>query len=171
MVPQDPHHLGVPSVVWKTISETRYVQRKPCTYLAPSLPLSPKGLNQASTWASSPRTTTDCVQNDFWANGMFGANRAPILYRHNHYLQTDWNKIPPDPRHIVVLSGVSIMIFEPLVRSMQTVHLFCIKITTISKWTEPSFHLSLVTPSGVSEMIFEPMRCLAQTVHPSCTDT
>jgi hypothetical protein len=63
------------------------------------------------------------------------------------------------------------MIFEPLVRSMQTVHLSCIKITTISKWTEPSFHLSLVTPSGVSEMIFEPMRCLAQTVHPSCTDT
>ena len=35
-----------------------------------------------STWASSPRSTIGCIQNDFWANGMFGANRAPVLHRH-----------------------------------------------------------------------------------------
>jgi hypothetical protein len=129
----------------KRFLSLRFIQHKSCTYLTRRLPLSPKGLNWGSTWASSPRTTIDCVQNDFWANGMFGANRAPILYRHKHYLQPDRNKIPPDPRHIIVPSGVSNTIFEPLVRSIQTVHLCCVKITTLSKRTKPSFHLSIVT--------------------------
>jgi hypothetical protein len=31
-------------------------------------------LNQASTWALSPRSTIGCVQNDFWAYGMFSTN-------------------------------------------------------------------------------------------------
>jgi hypothetical protein len=50
-----------------------------------------------------------------WAYGMFGANRAPILHRHRHSLQTDQNKIPHDPRHLGVLSGASKTIFEPMV--------------------------------------------------------
>jgi hypothetical protein len=32
-----------------------------------------------------------------------------------------------------------------MVHSAQTVHLSCVKISTISKWTKTSFHLSLVT--------------------------
>jgi hypothetical protein len=59
-----------------------------------------------------------------------------------------------------------------MVRSTQTVHLFCIKICSISKWTELSlvpYHLGV--PSGASKMIFEPMIRLAQTVHLSCTYT
>jgi hypothetical protein len=75
---------------------------------------------------------------------MFGANRAPILYWNKHCLQIEWNVFPPDPRHIVVPSDVSNMIFEPLVHSVQTMHLFFIKITTISKRTKTSFHLSLM---------------------------
>jgi hypothetical protein len=167
-----------------------YVWRKPCTYLASRLPLSPNGVNRASTWASSPWSTTGCVQNNFWAYGIFGGNRALILRQDYHYLQTDWTdlalefvtkqyhrvcpkrflsqwyvwrkpctylaltltlspngpkKIPQDPHHLVVPSGVSKMIFEPLVRSVQTVHLSCVKITTTSKQTNLSFHLSLVT--------------------------
>jgi hypothetical protein len=59
-----------------------YVWRKPCTYLASRLPLSPNGLNRACTWVSSPRSTTGWVQNDFRANGMFGANCAPMLHWH-----------------------------------------------------------------------------------------
>jgi hypothetical protein len=35
--------------------------------------------------------------------------------------------------------------FKHMVRSTQTVHLFCIKISTISKRIETSFHLSLIT--------------------------
>jgi hypothetical protein len=76
-----------------------YVRHKPCTYLASRLALSPNGLNRASTWASSPRSTIGCIQNDFWACGMFVGYRAPT----------------------------------------------CIKISTISKWSESSIHLSLVT--------------------------
>jgi hypothetical protein len=102
-------------------------------------------LNQASTWASSPRSTIGCVQNDFWANSMFSTKQAPILNWHQHYLQMDQNKIPQDPCHLGVPSGASKMISKPAVRSAQTVHLSCVKISTISKRTESSIHLSLVT--------------------------
>jgi hypothetical protein len=37
------------------------------------------------------------------------------------------------------------MIFEPVVSLAQTVHLSCVKISNISKMTETSIHLSLVT--------------------------
>jgi hypothetical protein len=77
----------------------RYVWCKPCTCLASRLPVSRNRLNRACSCASSPRSNIGCIQNDFWANGMFGANCAPIL----------------------------------------------LKITTIFKWTESSFHVSLVT--------------------------
>ena len=55
------------------------------------------------------------------------------------------NKTPHDPRHLEVPSGVSKMNSGPMVRSAQTMHLSCVKISTISKHTETSFHLSLVT--------------------------
>jgi hypothetical protein len=54
-----------------------YLWRKPSTYLVSRLALSPNRPKWASIWASSPRNTTGCLQNDFWANGKFGANRAP----------------------------------------------------------------------------------------------
>jgi hypothetical protein len=68
--PLEPRHLGVPSGASKTIS-------KPTVSLT--------GLNQASTWASSPRSTIGCVQNNFWAYGMFSTNHAPVLNRHQHF--------------------------------------------------------------------------------------
>jgi hypothetical protein len=57
----------------------RYIWHKPCTYPASRLALYSNGLNWASTWASSPRSTIGCVQNDFWSCSTFRANRAPIL--------------------------------------------------------------------------------------------
>jgi hypothetical protein len=56
-----------------------YVWRKPCTYLALRLILSPNRLNRASTWPTSSRGTIRCAQSDFIAFGTFGANRAHIL--------------------------------------------------------------------------------------------
>jgi hypothetical protein len=56
-----------------------YVRHKLCTYLASRLALSPNWLNRASCWASSPRCTIGCVQNNFWAYGTFGAYCAPAL--------------------------------------------------------------------------------------------
>ena len=60
-------------------------------------------------------------------------------------IQTDQNKIWHESRHLGVPLGASKMISEPMVRSAQTMHLPCIKISTISKWSEMSFHLSLFT--------------------------
>jgi hypothetical protein len=77
-----PTRLGLPSGVSRWFMSLCYVWHKPRTYLASRLTLSPNGLKQASTWASSPRSIIGCVQNYFWAHGMFGANRAPILRQH-----------------------------------------------------------------------------------------
>jgi hypothetical protein len=57
-----------------------YVRCKSCTNLASRLALSPNELNQASTWASSPRSSIRCVQHNFRAYGTFGANCATILH-------------------------------------------------------------------------------------------
>jgi hypothetical protein len=46
------------------------------------------------------------------------------------------NRAPPDPRHLEVPSGASKTIYEPMVRSIQTMHLSHVKINTISKQTE-----------------------------------
>ena len=46
------------------------------------------------------------------------------------------NEIPLDPRHLGVPSGASKMIFEPMVRLAQTVHISYINTNTISKQTE-----------------------------------
>ena len=100
---------------------------------------------------------------------MFGANRAAILHR--HWLPTDRNEIPLDPRHLGVPSGASKMISEPMVCLAQTMHLSCTNTNTISKWTDQDFTRPTSPrsfPSGASKMIFEPMVRLAQTVHRSC---
>jgi hypothetical protein len=58
----------------------RYVRRRACTNLASTVALSPNGPNRASSSASSARSPVECVQNDVYAYGMFGANHAPILH-------------------------------------------------------------------------------------------
>ena len=64
------------------------------------------------------------------------------------------------------------MIFEPMVRLAQTMHLSCTDTNTVSKRTELSLephHLGV--PAGASKMISEPMVRLVQTVRLYCTDT
>jgi hypothetical protein len=70
-----------------------------------------------------------CVQNDFRAYGTFGANCAPILHRHTHCLQMDRNEILYDLSRLGVPSGVTKMISKPMVRSAQTGHISCVKVT------------------------------------------
>jgi hypothetical protein len=76
---------------------------------------------------------------------MFGVNRAPILHWHEHCLQMDWNKTPHDQGHIGDPSGASKLIYEPMTRSVQTVHLSCTDTNTVSKRTKMRFHLTHVT--------------------------
>jgi hypothetical protein len=118
-----------------------------------------------STWASSPSGTIECVQNDFWVYIISSANHAPISHRYYHYLQMERSGIPHDPCQLGVPSGASKMISEPMVHSTQTVHLSCIKISTVSKQTELSLeprHLGV--PSDASKIISKPMVRLAQTI-------
>jgi hypothetical protein len=85
----------------------------------------------------------------------------------------DQNELQLDPRHLGGPSGVAIKISmlvvhsaqtvhrssmgapktisKPIARSVQTVHLSCVKISTISKETETSFHL---TPSPRSSIVY-----------------
>ena len=57
----------------------------------------------------------------------------------------DRSKIPYDIHHLGVPLGASKLISEHMVHSIQTVHLSCIKISTIYEQTKPSFHLSPLT--------------------------
>jgi hypothetical protein len=141
-IPYDTHHLGVLLGASKLISNRWYVPCKPCIYLASRLVLSSNGPNWAFTWASSPRSTIGCLDNGFWSYGALVANHAPILQRNSHCLQTDQSEIPYDTRHLGDLLGASKLTSEHMVHYMQTMHLPCIKISTISK---PSVHLSPFT--------------------------
>jgi hypothetical protein len=58
-----------------------YIEHKPCTYLESRLELSPNEPKRVSIWASSPRISIRCIQNDFWGHGTFGANCGSILHQ------------------------------------------------------------------------------------------
>jgi hypothetical protein len=73
------------------------------------------------------------------------------------------NRAPPDPRHLGVPLGASKTIYEPMVRSVQTVHLSSIKIST----TRPSSPMSTLASS---KTIYEPIVRLTQTEHLSFID-
>jgi hypothetical protein len=65
-----PRHLGVSLGACKMISEPMVCSARTVhSYRASRLALSPKGPKRVSTWASSPRSTIGCIQNDFWAYG------------------------------------------------------------------------------------------------------
>jgi hypothetical protein len=123
----------------------RYVQRKLWTYLASRLMVSLYEPKWDSTWPMSRRSTIGCAQNDFWAYGTFGANRAPIMHRDQHYLQTNQIELPFHPHHLGDPLGAPKTISMPMVHLVQTVHLSCVKINTISRWTKKSIHFTHVT--------------------------
>jgi hypothetical protein len=70
---------------------------------------------------------------------------TPIIHQNQHFLQKDRNEILHNPRHLGVPSGVSKSVSEAMVHLVETVDLSCSDTNTVSKQTETSFHLSLVT--------------------------
>ena len=94
-----------------------------------------------------------CVQNSFSAYSALGTNRVPILQRNLHYLQRDRSEILYDTCHLGVLLGTSKYILKHMVRSMQFVHLSCIKISTISKQKQTELPLYPGVSSGASKMV------------------
>jgi hypothetical protein len=139
-IPHDPRRLAVPSRASQTISKPMVHSAQTVHLSCVRLALSPNRPKRASTSAMTPSSTNRCVQN-----GFRGVGRLPILHQHKHHVQMDRNRIPHDTYHLVVPSGASKMIPEPMVRSAEIVHLSCVKISTISKQTKTSFYLSLVT--------------------------
>ena len=120
------------------------------------------GLKQASTWASSPRSTIGCVQNKHplephhvgvpslcpkWFLSLWYVWRKPCTYLVSRLAlcpNGPKRDILLEPGHLGVPTGASKMISEPMVRLAQTMHLSCLKISTISKWIETGFHLSII---------------------------
>jgi hypothetical protein len=97
---------------------------------------------------------------------MFGANRAPFWHRHTIHKRVETKDFRHDPSRLAVPPGSSKNISELVVHlghstiskwtetsfylsllvcSAQTVHLYRTKLSTISKQTKTSLHLSLVT--------------------------
>jgi hypothetical protein len=56
----------------------------------------------------------------------------------------DRTELPLEPRHLGVPLSVSKMLSEPMVRSVQTMHLSCTDTKTFSKWTKTRFHTAHV---------------------------
>jgi hypothetical protein len=89
-------------------------------------------------------------------------------------LQTERNENRHDPCQLAVPLGASKIIFEPVVRLAETVHLSSTKITTISKRTQRSFQLSLITkeyhrvrPQWFQSLWYvwgKPCTCIALTI-------
>jgi hypothetical protein len=82
-LPLEPRQIGVPTGASKIIYEPMVCLAQTVYLSCIDITLSPNRPKRAFTWVSSPINTMGCVQNDFWAYGMFGANRVPILHRHN----------------------------------------------------------------------------------------
>ena len=80
----------------------------------------------------------------------------------------DRNEIPRDPRHLGVPSGVSKMISEPMVHSMQTVHLSSFDTNNVSKWKDARVQMTHVTKAF---HLVRPKRFLSQWYipHKPCT--
>ena len=144
-IPHDPHHLGVPSGASKIIS-------KPMVRSTQTMHLSCTNTNSVSKRTKIRFHKTHVTYEFHWVRPKcflslwyFRRKLCTYFASRLELLQTDRNKIPHDPYHLAVPSGASKMIFEPMIRSAQTVHLSCVKISTMSERTEMSFHLSLVT--------------------------
>jgi hypothetical protein len=116
-----------------------HILRKSCTYLVPTLTPSTNGLKQDSRWPTSPRCSIGCVKNNFLSLCYVHTNCAAILHQDYHYLQTDRNELPVEPRNLGVPSGPSKMISElSYVWRKPCTYL-------ASKWTEMRFHMIHVT--------------------------
>jgi hypothetical protein len=159
----------VPPILFLSL---RYIRHKRCTNLASRVALSPNGQNQASTWASSTRSSIECVQNYFYASDMFGANRAPIFAPTLALCLNGLKRYSTWPTSLTSSIG-SIQNYLWAYGSFYPIHApSCVKISTIAKRTEqsstrPSY---LGVPSGASNTIYEPMVRLTQTEDLSCTD-
>jgi hypothetical protein len=99
----------------KWFSSLWYVWRKPCTYLALTLTISPNVPKWDSTWPTSPRRSIGCVQQ--WFLSVWYVRRKPCTYLASRLVLSPngRNKHPHVPRHLGVPFGASKTISKPMV--------------------------------------------------------
>jgi hypothetical protein len=117
----DPCHLGLESAAAKTISEPMVHS----TEIVHLCWVKISTISKQTKLSLEPRhlgVPSGVSKIIFWADGTFGVNGAPILHRHEHYLQTERIQIPRDTRHLGVPLGASKTISNPMVHSTQTMH-------------------------------------------------
>jgi hypothetical protein len=115
------------------------VRCKPCTYLALTLTLSPNGLKRNSTRPMSLTSPSGASQLFV---SLWYIQCKPCIYLVSRLALSPNrpNKAPPDPRHLGVPSGASKLIYDPMVRLTQIVHLSCTDANTVSKQIKTRFH-------------------------------
>jgi hypothetical protein len=145
-----------------------YVWRKPCTYHAPTLTLSPNGKKRDSTYPTSSRSSIGCVQNNFWALWYTWCEPCTYLAPRLALPSNGLIEHPHEPHQLGVLSGVFQTISEPMVCLAQTVHLSYTVSNTIFEWTDARFDMTHAPRSSIrcgSKTISEPIARSAWTVH------
>jgi hypothetical protein len=145
MLPFDPRHTRVPSSASKTISE-------PMVHLAQTMHLSCTETNTISKRIEARFYMTHITMDFHQVSPKWFLRLWYVWCKLWIYLAPRLTHSPNGPKrdsngphHLGVLSHTSKMISELIVHSAQTVNLSGVKISTISKSTEPSLHLSLVT--------------------------
>jgi hypothetical protein len=141
-LPFEPHHLGVPSDASKIIS-------KPMVHLAETMHLSCTETNTISKQNKTRFCMTHVTLDFCWIHPK---QHPSQLYQDLHYLKSDRNELPLEPRHLWVPSGACKMISEVMVRLAQIKDLPCTSTNTISngaKWdstrpTSPSSSIGRV---------------------------
>jgi hypothetical protein len=140
MLPLEPRHLGVSSGASKTISEPIVHSTQTVHLYCSDINTVSKRTKMRFHQTHSPRSSIGCLQHDFQADGTLDTNHAPFSRQHYHYDQTNSNKLPLEIHHLGVLSGASKTNSEPMVRSAQTLLLYCTDSNIVSKRTETRFH-------------------------------
>jgi hypothetical protein len=142
-IPHDSHHLWVPLGASKMISEPT-VPLAQATHLVKISTISKR---TKSSFQLSLVTEEFHPVHPIWFPSLWQVRCKPCTYiaptptlsLNSPKRDFTW------PTLLGVPSGASKTIFEPMVRSTQTAHLSWVKIGTISKRTQASFHLSLIT--------------------------
>jgi hypothetical protein len=120
-----------------------YVWRKMCTYLAPTLTLSP---NEKSEVSHDPcHLGVPSGSSKMISKTMVRLTQIVDLSCIKISTISKWTKVSLEPHHLGVPSGAPKMISEQLVRLAQTVHLSCTDSNTVSKEKEVRFHMTHIT--------------------------
>jgi hypothetical protein len=141
----EPRHLGVPLGTSKMIFE-------PMVHLAQTVHLSFVKISIISKRIKTSFHLNLITKEYHWV----WPNQLPSLWyiwhKPSSYLESRLTLSLNGPKgaslepcNLEVPLGTSKIISKPMIHLVQTVHLSWVKISTISKWTETSFHLSVVT--------------------------